>query len=264
MKWRRPVSVGLTVLVLVFVAFEFYVLVQPHWAGLWRQDRTIYQDRALQWLTGTPWYYPEQVAGPYELLQGHILYPPTALLWLVPGALLPDLVWFVLPIVVVTAVIARHRPVYWSWPILALCLVHPETLRMLVAGTPTTWIAMFTAIGTVKRPAFALVFLKPSVFPVAFLGARSRGWWVAVALLCAVSLVMLPMWVDYAQALVNGRGKLATVFYSVKDLPLVLLPVVAWLATSNEQSRPGRRTSAAEHEPAWERGEASSGVADSA
>jgi hypothetical protein len=230
--WSKPLAVGATLLILVFVGFEMYVLLQPNWAGLWHQDRTIYHDRALQWLSGTPWYYPEQVAGPYEVLQGHILYPPTALIWLVPGALMPDVVWFLLPIVVIAGVVAYHRPAFWAWPILALCLVHPETLRIVVSGTPTTWIAMFAAIGTVWRPAFALVFLKPSLFPVGFIGAPSRGWLVMVAVLAVISLAMLPMWIDYAHALLNARGSLATIFYSVKDLPIVLLPVVAWIAST--------------------------------
>jgi hypothetical protein len=191
-RWTRPVALGLTVLVLVFVAFELYVLMQAHWSGLWRQDRTIYQDGALRWLEQGWFYYPDQLAGPYEIIQGHVLYPPTAMPWLVLGAFLPDPVWFLLPIAVVAAVVAHHRPRMEWWPLLAMCLAHPESLRMLVSGTPTTWIAMFAAIGTVWRPAFALVFLKPSLFPVAFLGVRSRGWWALSIALGVLSLAMLP------------------------------------------------------------------------
>jgi hypothetical protein len=234
-RWTRPLALGLTVLVLVFVAFELYVLMQAHWSGLWRQDRTIYQDGALRWLEQGWFYYPEQLAGPYEIIQGHVLYPPTAMPWLVLGAFLPDPVWFLLPIAVVAAVVAHHRPRMEWWPLLAMCLAHPESRRMLVSGTPTTWIAMFAAIGTVWRPAFALVFLKPSLFPVAFLGCRSRGWWALSIALGVLSLAMLPMWLDYLRALTNGRGVLATPFYSVKDLPLVLLPVVAWLGSRDHR-----------------------------
>ena len=53
-------------------------------------DRGIYRDAAQRWVGGGFFYYPEQIGGPYEIVQGHILYPPVALAWLVPSAYLPE------------------------------------------------------------------------------------------------------------------------------------------------------------------------------
>ena len=89
---------------------------------------------------------------------------------------------------------------------------------------------MFAALGTVWRPAFALVLLKPSLGPFALLGARSRGWWVLLAAFILVSLALLPMWIDYLHVLLNGRGSVAVVWYSIRDVPLVCVPLVAWAA----------------------------------
>ena len=42
-------------------------------------DRGSYSEAAQRWLCGGFFYYPEQVNGPYETVQGHILYAPFAL-----------------------------------------------------------------------------------------------------------------------------------------------------------------------------------------
>jgi hypothetical protein len=229
-RWYRPLALGLALLGLVFAGWNFYQLTQPMWGQLWGMDRAIYHDAAVRWLRGDVFYYPQQLTGPYEIRQGHVLYPPTALIWLLPGALLPDFVWFGLPPLVVAAVVVWHRPKPWAWPVLAALLASNDTAQMLVSGTPTTWIALFVAIGTVWRPAFALVFLKPTLAPFALLGIRHRGWWVGTLFLGAVSLLMLPMWLDYLRVVLNATGPLATPLYSVKDAPLVALPVVAWIS----------------------------------
>jgi hypothetical protein len=243
-RWYRPLALGLALLGLVFAGWNFYQLTRPIWAGLWGLDRTIYHDAALRWLHGDVFYYPEQLAGPYVILQGHILYPPTALIWLVPGALLPDVVWFCLPPLVIGALVAWHRPEPWAWPVLAALFASNDTAQMLISGTPTTWIAMFVAIGTVWRPAFALVVLKPTLAPLALLGVRHRGWWIVTLALGAVSLLMLPMWLDYIRVITNARGPLATPLYSVKDVPLVVLPAVAW-ASGQRRLRSGARNESA-------------------
>ena len=48
--------------------------------------------------------------------------------------------------------------------------------------------------------------------------------------LTVLSLVLLPLWIDYVRVLLNGRGPYATPLYSWKDLALVAVPLVAWLA----------------------------------
>ena len=241
-RWSQPLALGLTLLGLVLAFRNFYVLGQPAWHDLLGMDHRIYDEAVVRWLHGDGFYYPQQIAGPYVIAQGHVLYPPTALMWLLPGAFLPDMMWFGLPPLILLAVIAWHRPTRWAWPAMAGLLAVTDTAQMLVSGTPTTWIAVAMAVGTLWRPAFALVLLKPTLLPFALLGLRHRGWWVVVAALAAVSLAMLPMWVDYLRVVMNARGPLATPLYSGKDVALVLIPIVAWVGGRRRHSVPAPDT----------------------
>jgi hypothetical protein len=241
-RWSQPLALGLTLLGLVLAFRNFYVLGQPAWHDLLGMDHRIYDEAVVRWLHGDGFYYPQQIAGPYVIAQGHVLYPPTALMWLLPGAFLPDIMWFGLPPLSLLAVIAWHRPTRWAWPAMAGLLAVTDTAQMLVSGTPTTWIAVAMAVGTLWRPAFALVLLKPTLLPFALLGLRHRGWWVVVAALAAMSLAMLPMWVDYLKVVMNARGPLATPLYSGKDVALVLIPIVAWVGGRRRHSVPAPDT----------------------
>ena len=228
-RWGRPVALGLSVLGLVVFAFWFALLL-AHADYRWVVgiDRAIYRDAALRWLGGGAWYLPDQLAGPYPILVGHVLYPPVALLWFIPAAFLPDLLWWAIPIGTVAWVVARHRPALWAWPVMAACLAYNWTPQIIVAGNPSMWIAAAIAAGTLGRPAFAFVLLKPSLFPLALLGVRSRGWWISVVAVTALSLLTLPMMLDYLRALLNARGPLATILYSARDLPMLAIPLIAW------------------------------------
>ncbi len=192
-------------------------------------DRGIYRDAALRWVGGGFFYYPEQVAGPYEIVQGHVLYPPFALAWLVPGAYLPDLLWWGIPLVVIAAVVIHHRPPLWAWPMIGLCAATFPSVEIIASGNPGLWIAMFVAIGTLWRPAFALVLLKPSLFVFALPGIQSRGWWVIAAVLAVLSLALLPMSLGYVHVVLNARGGNASILYSLRDVPLMLVPLIAWV-----------------------------------
>jgi len=213
------------------VAFFVRLWIELHvgTTGVVGVDHGIYQDAALRWLGGGFFYYPAQVNGPYEIVQGHVLYPPFALAWLVPGAYLPDLLWWGIPLVVIAAVVVHHRPPLWAWPMIGLCVATFWSVEIIASGNPGLWIAMFVAIGTVWRPAFALVLLKPSLFLFALLGIRSRGWWVIAAAIAALSIVLLPMSLDYVRVVLNARGGNATILYSVRDVPLMLVPLIAWV-----------------------------------
>lgn len=232
-RWARPVRLGLALFAaLTAIAFTWrlWVVLSVGAGSVVGVDRGIYKEAALRWAGGGFWFYAEQLAGPYTIIQGHVLYPPTALPWLVPAAYLPDALWWGLPICVIAGIVWHHRPAIWAWPVMGLCLSTFWSVEIIASGNPGLWIAMFAALGTVRRPAFALVLLKPSLAPFALLGARSRGWWVLLAAFVAVSLASLPMWIDYVHVLLNGRGPLAVVWYSIRDVPLVSVPLVAWAA----------------------------------
>src|SRR5450759_88660 len=50
-------------------------------------DYRLYMDAARRWLDGGGFYLPFQVAGPYPVLLGDVMYPPNALFLFVPACL---------------------------------------------------------------------------------------------------------------------------------------------------------------------------------
>jgi len=233
-RWAGPVRLGLatsTAFTAIAFVWRLWVVLSVREGSVVGVDRGIYKDAALRWAGGGFWYYPEQVAGPYTITQGHVLYPPIALPWLVPAAYLPDVLWWSLPLCVIASIVLYHRPAIWAWPVLGLCLSTFWSVEIIASGNPGLWIAMFAALGTVWRPAFVLVLLKPSLGPAALFGARSRGWWVLLGAFALASVALLPMWFDYLHVLLNGRGPLAVPWYSIRDIPLVSVPLIAWAAS---------------------------------
>ncbi len=39
---------------------------------------------------------------------------------------------------------------------------------------------------------------------------------------------MLPMSLDYVHVVLNARGGNASILYSIRDVPLMLIPLIAW------------------------------------
>jgi hypothetical protein len=230
--WQRlsgPIALGATFLALIIFAFFLWTQVtDPRYAPLWGVDRAIYREAGLRVLAGGQWFLPEQVTGqPYDVIVGHVMYPPVAMLWLVPAALLPDLLWWAIPLAVIAVIVVRHRPSMWGWAAIAVCLAYPPTSQMLVSGNPGLWIAAAAAIGTVWPAGYALVFAKPSLFPFALLGARDRRWWLLTGLGLAVSLAMLPLTLEWIGALTNARGYFSGPMYAFRDLGWMLIPLIA-------------------------------------
>jgi len=115
----------------------------------------------------------------------------------VPFLVLPTFVWYVVPPLVIGWVIWHHRPAPWSWPLLALCLAWPFTVNTVLYGNPTPWIAMCVALGTVYGWPAVGVLLKPSLAPFALVGVRRPSWWIALTIGAALSLPLLPLWIQY-------------------------------------------------------------------
>jgi hypothetical protein len=231
-RWSHPIAVGVAVLALLgFAYFLFTQVTDPYFAPLRGLDRSTYHDAAERVLLGGSWFYPEQLTGqPYEVLAGHVLYPPTALVWLIPAAFLPDVLWWAIPLAIVATVVFHHRPSPWGWAAIAGCLVYPATSQLIVAGNPGLWIAAAMAVATVWRPAAAFILLKPSLFLFALFGARHRGWLVIVAVGALVSLMTLPAQIEWIGVVVNARGPSSGPLYSLRDVGLMLIPLIAYLA----------------------------------
>ncbi len=61
-------------------------------------DYRLYMDATERWLRGGPFYEPYQLAGPYTISAGDILYPPVALWLFVPLSFLPACMWWLVPL----------------------------------------------------------------------------------------------------------------------------------------------------------------------
>ncbi len=70
--------------------------------------------------------------------------------------------------------------------------------------------------------------LKPTLAPFALIGINRRSWWIALGALVAVSLVFLPLWADAIRVLVDARGERG-LLYSAIEIPMVAIPVIAWI-----------------------------------
>jgi hypothetical protein len=201
-------------------------------------DYTLYMDATRSWLAGTGFYLPEQLAGPYEIVHGVVLYPPTALLLLVPFTVLPAFLWWAIPVAVVAGMVLWHWPAAWAWLAIAVCLWLPITGVRLLHGNPGIWITMVVALGTRFAWPSVFVLLKFTLAPFALVGIRRRSWWIALGLLGAASLLFLPMWADYVTVIRNGSG--AGVLYSLTEVPMVAIPVIAWLGGRHGPAVPRR------------------------
>jgi hypothetical protein len=219
-------SVGVFAVPLAFALGVPHPLEQPF--GV---DFVLYRDVAHRWLAGGPYFEPYQLAGPYGVRAGDVLYPPVALWLFVPFAVLPEVAawffWWMVPLGAIAWVIWQLHPRPDVWPILAACVAWPTTLLKIWTGNPVIWCVAALALGTLYHWPSVFVLLKTSLFPFALFGANRRSWWIALGVLVVVSLPFGGLWTDWVTSVVNSRG--AGVLYSALEVPMLLLPVVAWL-----------------------------------
>ncbi len=174
--------------------------------------------------TGTP-YLPFELAGPFVIGDGAILYPPTAFLLFIPFIWLPAVLWWAVPIAVTAYGMWWHRPPLWGWLLITVCLMLEKSINVYVFGNPSMWIVAAIAAGTVWRWPFVFVLAKPTFAPIALLGIRHRSWWVALVVLGILSLAFVPVWFDWLTVVRNSDVSL---FYNLPTLPLMLAPLIAW------------------------------------
>lgn len=193
-------------------------------------DYVLYRDVTARWLAGGPFYEPSQLAGPYEITAGDVLYPPVGLWLFVPFAVAPiplsAALWWAIPIGVTAWTVRRLRPQPIVWPLIALCVAWPTTLLKTWTGNPVIWAVAAMALGVVYAWPAVFALLKPSLFPFALFGANRRTWWLALGVVVLLSLPFGNMWADWLTSVVNSRG--GGILYSSLEIPMLLLPVVAW------------------------------------
>jgi hypothetical protein len=232
----RP-GIAATLAVAVFAIPIVFVLLVPHpLEQPFGVDFHLYRDATTRWFLGGPFYEPYQLAGPYPISAGDILYPPVAL-WLflpftIPGEpwllTLLAAAWWVIPLGITALAVVALRPRPVAWPLIALCLANPTTLLKIWTGNPVIWsmAAMALAVIASNRVAAPFVLLKPSLAPFALFGIRRRSWWLGAAAFVLLSLPFGAMWADWLTAVRNSEG--GGLLYSSLEFPMLLLPLMAW------------------------------------
>lgn len=110
-----------------------------------------------------------------------------------------------------------------EWRRCSSCLLY-----RLNTGNPLLWIVAALALATRWRWMSVLVLAKPSLLPFASFRVGDRRWWLALAASAFISALFLPMWPDWIRAVLNARGPFSGLLYSLKNVPVMAIPLVAW------------------------------------
>jgi hypothetical protein len=230
--WRFAAGVVALLVAAEALAIAIYVIEPgPYWTlGM---DWAFYRNLGAHWLADGSFYLPRQLSGPYvATTMVDNLYPPHALLLFVPFVFLPAAFWWAIPITILVSVIVYLRPAPWAWVVMLVLLAWPRSISAFLLGNTDLWIvAIIAAAIRLGWPA-VFVTIKPTFAPLVLLGAR-RPWQTTLSIVAisVLALAALPLWLDYATAM---RNAIVDPGYSVGSIPLMLIPVVARLATTRK------------------------------
>jgi hypothetical protein len=227
----RPIWIGITVMLLIAFAFEvafLYRVIDDQTAvGV---DHRFYVDVARRWLDTGVFYTDRQLSGPYQtqtLVDN--LYPPHALYLFIPFTVLPWFLWWVLPLGLMAYVVWWCRPQPWGLAVIAMLLLYPKSPNLIIYGNTDMWVGAAVAAGVRWGWPATLASFKPSLIFFGILGIATRAWWIAAALIVAVSLPFASVWQLYPTIMGNSSSK---PWYSFADIPFLLIPIAAWLFSS--------------------------------
>lgn len=198
-------------------------------------DYRLYIDTATRWLHGGPYFHSYQVAGPYEISAGDVLYPPVALLLFVPFTFLPAILWWLIPLGAVGWGLYRLRPTRIAWLWVVACATWPTTPLKVLTGNPVIWAVAAMSLGVVCGWPSVIVLIKPSLFPFALFRARSRKWWLCLGVFILLSVPFGALWLDWVHSVLNSEG--GGVTYSALEIPMLAIPLVAWLGRTSGSDR---------------------------
>ena len=206
----------------------------------WGADLRGYVEASRSWVAGHGFYLQRQLHGPYPIELGDVLYPPTALYLFIPFLVLPYQLWWVLAVGLLGYVVWSWRPALWAVAAILVCLAFPDQPVLYFRGAPVIVFAALVAAALRWKWPGALILLKPSILPFALIGIRTRGWWITAGILVVLTLPVIPLIPDWLRAVFDARGPDGWL-YSVKDLPLLMVPVIAYLGrTRNPHVTLGR------------------------
>ena len=230
---HRTVFVTVSMVVVIPSLLPF-ISIAPDFNGYGGIDFQLYVDAASRWVGGDAFYPREQVVGPYALQMGGVLYPPVALWLFVPFTVLPAVLWWAIPLAVTAWCVWLLRPSQLTWPLLAMCVAWPPTLVKLATGNPVMWVMAAMALGVVTAGPAVLVLLKPSLIPFAVWGVRHRPWWRWLAAFLILSAPFGAMWAEWVATVANAKG--GGLLYSIQEVPMLLIPVIAWLGRTRRRA----------------------------
>lgn len=234
---RDAVVLGLVAVAILLIPVADLIGTWPRAVELWGHDFHLYLDAASRWLSGGPYYPPEQLTQPMVDDGNRILYPPTALWVFGALAVLPRdiaaLIWWAFPVAALTLQIIRLRPLPIVWPFIAICVAWPPTVLTIVVWNSGPLFVAFLALGTLYRWPSALIILKPSVLPFAYWGANHRSWWIAAAIIAVMGVPFGSLWLDWFKVLGNS-DQIGGIWHSVQQFPMFLWPILVWLGRSRE------------------------------
>ena len=230
-RHMRLIYIGLAAVLIGIGAAEAVMLFQIIGAqDALGADPVFFREIAQRWIDTGKFYTEHQLSGPYTTvtLQDN-LYPPSALYLFVPFTVLPAALWWILPIAFVIWAVWRLRPRAWAWPLLALVLALPKTWVVLLYGNTDMWLTAFVAGAVLFAWPAILITIKPSLVFLALIGITRRSWWIAAAVFAVLNIPLIPLWLEWTTVI---RNSTVTAEYSLANLPLITLPIVAWLASS--------------------------------
>ncbi len=223
---------GLVVLRVAAVAVQLVAL----WANGTLADVVDYASfthAASRWASGGSFYEPWQLAGHYAIdYHGAfaVLYPPVALWLALPFTVLPAALWWLIPAAVLAWSAWRLHPEPWSWPLI-LALVSMTGALDPWYGNPGMWIVAAEAAALVLGWPAALVLMKPTLLPFAFVGIGRRSWWLATAIFAAACLPFGGLWIDWLRAAVLNPTN-GGLLYSLPQVPAMTLPLALWMGSA--------------------------------
>jgi hypothetical protein len=236
-RWYRPAMLGVIGGIFFILVWEvgFLAANSVYTIAAIGTDFNLYRVATHEWLATGQFYPAWQLDGPYLLSidRPGILYPPVVLVLLAPFAFLPDsiamLAWWVVPLATTVVIVGAWRPALWAVAIMLACVAWSGSVSLILFGNPMLWTMAVVALGTRFGWPFVLVLFKPTLAPFAVLGVRRKSWWLVLAIGAVSLLAFGSLWRDWLTILANARGPLVNLAYSAHDVPLMLVPLVAWL-----------------------------------
>ena len=210
-RWAKPLTFALLVLA---GAMAIAGIAWFDWVYWYARDLGWYVDATGRLLSDGTWYLDRQLHGPYPLEGGDVLYPPVAAVLFAPWLVLPSWLFIVIPVGVTLWAIRRLDPTPLVWPLMAVCLLSPQSQGKIMAANPTLWAVMAIALGALYGWPAAFAVLKPTLVPFALFGVRTRQWWAVIAGLAIASLPVLGLTLLYPQVVLDARG--GALYYSTK------------------------------------------------